>query len=140
MGIFDALIRLAFPNEACELVLNIPEGPEDGRVGIHVIPYFGDEGREFIPELTEAAVRKAIRSLDWEDGFHQIVVIRAPGISMETGGSLDPEHGLAAAYRDNANDIVAVSRHAPESLAELEAIQFAFLKGGDAWRQVCAFD
>lgn len=140
MGIFDALIRLAFPNEAREPVLDVPEGPEDGRVGIHVVPYFGDDGRTFIPELTDAAVRNAIRSLDWEDGFHQVIVVRATGVSMETGGSLDPETGLAAAYRDLANDVMAVTRQAPESVAELEAIQCAFLKSGDAWRDVCAFD
>ena len=140
MGFFDALIRLAFPNEARDLISDPPESASDNRVGIHLIPCFGDEAKVFTHELTDEAVLHAIRSLDWEDGFHQVIVIRTPGVSMETSGSLDPEHGLAGVYRDSTTDTMAVTREAPASIADMEAIQRAFLKGGNAWRHVCAFD
>lgn len=59
---------------------------------------------------------------------------------MEVGGSLDPEHGLSAVYRNRRAGIQAVTREAPKTVSDLEAILLAFIKPGDGWQQVQEFD
>lgn len=139
MGIFEALIRLAFPEET-----RLREGADSDdaihhRTGIHVFPYFGEEEPVYVAELTDDAVRQAIRSLDWEHGFHQVIVVREPGVSMETSGSLLPAHGLSVVHEDGTSGAIMMARDVPETIPELEAIQLAFIKGGDAWRSVREF-
>jgi hypothetical protein len=136
MGIFDALLRLAFPDETRERAPDTTDDDLYNRVGIHVFPYAGSGERMFIPELTEDAVLRALRDLDWEDGLHQVVVVREPGVSMETSGSLLPADGLSVVYQDQASGETVMAREVPETIPELEAIQLAFIQGGDAWQNV----
>lgn len=112
----------------------------ESRIGIHVIPSFGDEPTIYSQSLSEQAVLEAIASLDWIGGFHQVVVVTSPGTSMEVGGSLNPEHGLSAVYRNRVKGIHAVTKDAPEAVADLEAILVAFLKPGDDWMRVQEFE
>jgi hypothetical protein len=135
MGIFDALIRLAFPDETRERAPDTSDDDLYSRVGIHVFPYAGSGERSFIPDLTEDAVLHAIRDLDWEDGLHQVIVVRDPGIAMETSGSLLSD-GLSVVYQDRASGETVMAKDVPETIPELEAIQLAFIKGGDAWQHV----
>jgi len=114
--------------------------PTESRVGIHVIPNFGDDPTVYSQEITEAAARSALKSVNWETGFHQVVVVLSPGTSMEVGGSLDPAHGLSAIYRNRQKGIEAVTRDAPKTVSALEAILLAFIKPGDGWKQVQKFD
>lgn len=114
--------------------------PTESRVGIHVIPNFGDNPTVYSQGITAAAVRSALKSVNWKTGFHQVVVVLSPGTSMEVGGSLDPTHGLSAIYRNRHKGIEAVTRDAPKTVSDLEAILLAFIKPGDGWTQVQKFD
>ena len=48
--------------------------PTESIVGIHVISNFGNDPAEYSPEISEAAVRSALKSVDWVTGFHQVVM------------------------------------------------------------------
>ncbi len=58
---------------------------------------------------------------------------------MEVGGSLNPDHGLSAVYRNRPTKTEMVTKNAPGSIADLEAILLAFLKKDESWRQVQEF-
>lgn len=114
--------------------------PAESQVGIHVIPNFGDDPAVSSPTISNDAIRAALRSVDWINGFHQVVVVTSPGISMEVGGSLDPEHGLSAMYRDRHERVDAVIINPPETVEEMESILIAFIRQDDSWRQEYEFD
>lgn len=134
------LLSILLPTSAPAQAPAWEKDPTESRVGIHVIPNFGDDPTVYSQEITEAAVRSALKSVDWATGFHQVVVVLSPGTSMEVGGSLDPEHGLSAMYRNRHKGIEAVTRDAPKTVSDLEAILLAFIKPGDGWKQVRKFD
>jgi hypothetical protein len=114
--------------------------PVESKVGIHVVPNFGDDPTVYSPTISEDAVRSALQSVDWVDGFNQVVVVLSPGTSMEVGGSLNPDHGLSAVYRNRNEQIEAVTKDAPETVADMEAILVAFLKPGNSWTRVREFE
>ena len=116
------------------------DDPIESKVGVHVVPNFGDDPTAFTAAISEETVRAALKSVDWVNGFHQVIVVTSPGTSMEVGGSLDPEHGLSAVYRNRSEGIELVTREAPATILQLEAILLAFLEPGDSWRQVQDFD
>lgn len=113
--------------------------PVESRVGIHVISNPGADPGVFSSDISPQAVRAALRSLDWVNGFHQVIVVISPGISMEVGGSLNPEHGLSAIYRNRPRGVEAVTKDAPRSISGLEAILLAFLRRDNSWQQVQEF-
>jgi hypothetical protein len=114
--------------------------PIESKVGIHVIPNFGGDPVTFFPVISDDTVRSALQSVDWVNEFHQVVVVTSPGTSMEVGGSLNPDHGLSAVYRNRQENIEAVTKDAPETVEDMEAILVAFLKPGDIWKQVQEFE
>jgi hypothetical protein len=114
--------------------------PVESKVGIHIIPNFGDDPAVYSPTISEDAVRSALRSVDWINGFHQVVVVLSPGTSMEVSGSLNPDHGLSAIYRNRMEQTEAVTKDAPETVDDMEAILIAFLKPGDSWTGVQEFE
>lgn len=134
------LLSTLLPTSAAAQTAAWETDPTESMVGIHVIPNFGNDPTEYSPEISEAAVRSALKSVDWVEGFHQVVVVLSPGTSMEVGGSLDPEHGLSAVYRNRREGIHAVTREAPETVNDLQAILLAFIEPGDGWQQVQEFD
>ena len=134
------LLSILLPTSAPAQTPAWKKDPTESRAGIHVIPNFGNDPTVYSQAITEAAVRSALKSVDWEKGFHQVVVVLSPGTSMEVGGSLDPEHGLSAIYRNRHKGIEAVTRDAPRTVSDLEAILIAFIKPGDGWQQVQKFD
>lgn len=138
--LLDLLLSMLLPPASTAQQTTWETDPTETEVGIHVIPNFGDDPVIHSPDIDEAAVRSALQSVDWVNGFHQVVVVLSPGTSMEVGGSLDPEHGLSAMYRNRREGIEAVTREAPETLGDLEAILLAFIEPGDGWRQVQAFN
>ena len=139
-SIFATLLALLLPASAPQQVHAWQDDPIESRVGIHIVPNFGDDPTEFNPDVSTDAVRTALKSVDWVNGFHQVVVVTAPGISMEVGGSLNPDHGLSAIYRNRLEGQEAVTRDAPETISQLEAILLAFIEPGDSWQQVQVFD
>ena len=139
-SIFETLVSFLLPTSAPRKIYAWQDDPIESTVGIHVVPHFGDDPTEFYSEISQDSVRAALRSVDWENGFHQVVVVISPGISMEVGGSLNPDHGLSACYRNRLEGSEAVTREAPETISRLEAILLAFLEPGDSWQQVQVFD
>lgn len=108
--------------------------PVESKAGIHVVSNFGEEEVFFSADISVQTIKKALRSVDWEGGFHEVTVVLTPGVSMDVGGSLSPEHGLSAMYRNRLEYVEAVSREAPESVAQMEAILLAFIEPGDGWK------
>jgi hypothetical protein len=113
--------------------------PIESTVGIHVIPNFGDDAIVSTPAISDAAIGTALRSVDWISGFHQVVVVTSPGVSMEVGGSLAPEHGLSAMFRDRHDRTDAVIVDAPETVEEMERILTIFSRGDDVWKREFEF-
>ena len=133
------LLALLLPSCSAQPTQSWETDPVESRVGIHVIPNFGDDPTVFNPDISPEAVQSALQSVDWVNGFHQVVVVVSPGISMEVGGSLNPEHGLSAFYRNRSKGIEAVTKDAPESIDKLRAILLAFIKQDDSWQRVQEF-
>lgn len=139
--ILAAMLALLLPACAPEPTQHAWEThPVESRIGTHMIPNFGDDPTRFSPETTGTSIRTALESVDWENGFHQVVVVTSPGVSMEVGGSLDPDHGLSAVYRNRRERIELITKVAPRSIAELEIILLAFAKQDDSWRTIREFD
>jgi len=68
-------------------------------------------------------------------------MLRVGGLNFGgLGGSLNPDHGLSAVYRNRNEQTEAVTKEAPETVEDMEAILIAFLKPGDGWMQVQAFE
>ena len=124
-----------FPPDTSARADSWESDPVESQSGIHVISNFGADLSVFSVEINEGAVSDALKSVDWENGFHQIVVVLSPGTSMEVGGSLNPEHGLSAVYRNRTERLEAVTKNAPETVSDMEAILLAFLKPGDTWKK-----
>ena len=140
MKIFLSLIlSIVIPACSVEPTDRWETDPVESRVGVHVIPNFGDDPTVFSSDISPQAVQAALHSVDWGSGFHQVVVVISPGISMEVSGSLNPEHGLSAVYRNRLKGIEAVTKDAPEGISGLEAILLAFVRRNDSWRQVQEF-
>jgi len=104
-------------------------------IGVHVLSNFGEEQHLVSSTISKQTIRDALRSLDWVNGFHQVVVVTSRGVSMEVGGSLDPEHGLSAMYRSRADRVDAVILNPPETVEEMENILLSFIGKDDSWRQ-----
>ncbi|MFL6587832.1 MAG: hypothetical protein ACJ8GV_13240 [Luteimonas sp.] len=134
------LLSLLLPASSAAQAHAWETDPVESNVGIHLIPNFGDDSTIYFPKISEDAVRSALRSVDWVNGFHQVVVVLSPGTSMEVGGSLDPDHGLSAVYRNRNEQTEAVTKYAPETVDDMEAILIAFLKLGDDWTRVQEFE
>jgi hypothetical protein len=137
--ILTAIFAMLLAACSTEPVAAWQKDPVESKVGIHVIPNFGDDPTTYSPDISAPAVQAALQSVDWTNGFHQIVVVISPGVSMEVGGSLNPDHGLSAVYRNRPAKTEVVTKNAPGSIADLEAILLAFLKKDESWRQVQEF-
>ncbi|HBS54110.1 MAG TPA: hypothetical protein DEA38_00040 [Stenotrophomonas sp.] len=140
-SLFSAVLKLIWPFPVQE------EGEEGGAADanlaftprVHVISDFGDAHHLAANEATPQTIRDALQSVDWVHGFHQVVVVVEPGVSMEVGGSLDPQHGLSAMYENHAEGVQAVIIDPPSSVDEMQDILLSFIEGGDTWKNEYAF-
>jgi hypothetical protein len=133
------VLATLIPATSADSAYDWRKDPIESTVGVHIVPNFGDDPTIFSPDISAQAVHSALQSVDWINGFNQVVVVISPGVSMEVGGSLNPDHGLSAIYRNRPEGVEAVTKDAPESIADLEAILQAFLKRDDSWQQVQEF-
>ena len=114
--------------------------PEIEIVGLHVLTNFPTE-RVFVTDSpVEADIVETIRDLDWRNGFHQVILVTSPGVSMEVGGSLEPGVGLSSVYRDLNNRIYRVTRYPPETTMEMEKILLSFHAGDNEWEEMYIYD
>lgn len=116
------------------------EDPSETVVGIHLLTDYGS-GYQFLSrELSDKKVREEINKLEWQRRFYQLVVVTKPGISMEVGGSINPNVGLSAMYRDRHNRIDAVIISPPSTVDEMAEILIAFLREDESWKKEYEFE
>lgn len=103
--------------------------------GLHV--FSADEAQDRLVDKnpTVDIIRATIRSLDWVEGFHHVVLVTSPGVSLEVGGSLDPDTGLSSSYVDENNSIVRIIRDAPLSVKHMEDLLVSFHSGDGRWEK-----
>ena len=134
-GILTAL-RSLFGAKTAKSPTQVTDAPEGRAVGLHVLSDFGDT-HEFVSEAPDRRlIMSTLRTLDWRNGFHQVILITEPGVSMEVGGSLDPSDGLSSIYQDENNDIYRVTAKPPSTVDEMEAILVSFCQGDGKWEQM----
>lgn len=139
-SLFARILTLLVPVTPSVVADDWRADPVESRAGIHVVSNFGDEEVFFSTEISAQAIRRALQLVDWEEGFHAVTVVLTPGVSMDVSGSLDPQHGLSAMYRNRHEHREAVIREAPESVEQMEAILLAFIEPGDGWKDKWTFD
>lgn len=137
--LLGSLLSFLLPTTAMAQAYDWKTDPIESHVGIHVISDFGKNHTVYSRSVSEVSIRAVLRSVDWINGFHQIVVVSSPGISMEVGGSLNPEDGLSGVYRDHHRPLRAVTKEAPQSVSDMEVILIAFTKPEDEWKHVQEF-
>jgi hypothetical protein len=134
-GILTAL-RSFFAAKPAKSPSQVTDAPEGRAVGLHVLSDFGDT-HQFVSEApNRRLIMSTIQALDWRKGFHQVILITEPGVSMEVGGSLDPSDGLSSVYQDEKNDIYRATVSPPGTVDEMEAILVSFLQGDGRWEQM----
>lgn len=132
-GIAEAVGRPLPAKRSAEPVV---EGEAGRKVGLHVLSDFGAR-HEFISETpNRRLIQSTMRALDWETGFHQVILVRAPGVSMEVGGSLDPGDGLSSTFQDENEDVIRVTMEPPKTVREMEAILVSFMNDDGQWEQM----
>lgn len=114
--------------------------PVDDFPGLHVLSEYGAQHRFVDKNPTEETIRATIRSLDWVGGFHQVILVTSPGVSLEVGGSLDPDDGLASVYRDSKNKIYRVTREPPITVEHMEDLLVSFYLGDGQWKRMYDYD
>jgi hypothetical protein len=130
--ILTALYSL-FGAKAAKSPSQVTDTPDGRKVGLHVLSDFGDT-HEFVSEAPDRGlITSTIRALEWRNGFHQVILVTAPGVSMEVGGSLDPSDGFSSVYQDENNDIYRVTVSPPGTVGDMEAILVSFLLGDGRW-------
>jgi hypothetical protein len=114
--------------------------PVEAIPGLHVLSEYGDQHRFLDKSPTEETIRTTIRGLDWVGGFHQVLLVTAPGVSLEVGGSLDPDDGLASVHRDLKNKVYRVTREPPTTVENMEDLLVSFHLGDGRWEQMYDYE
>lgn len=115
------------------------DDPVEDAPGLHVLSDYGSEHGFVDKTPTEETIRATLRSLDWVGGFHQVVLVTSPGVSLEVGGSLDPDDGLAAVYRDSKNNIFRCPSKPPTTIENMEDLLISFYLGDGRWEHMYDF-
>jgi len=108
--------------------------------GLHVLSEYGAQHKFVDNTPTEETIRVTVRGLDWVEGFHQVLLVTSPGVSLEVGGSLDPQDGLASVYRDCKNEIFRVTREPPTTVENMEELLVSFYLGDGRWEQMYDYE
>ncbi len=112
------------------------EDPVEDVPGLHVLSEYGERHTLVDESPTEEAIRATIRRLEWVEGFHQVVLVTAPGVSLEVGGSLDPSVGLSSVHRDRRNRIHRVTEEPPTTVNDMEDLLVSFHRGDGRWERM----
>ncbi|MCA0393162.1 MAG: hypothetical protein LCH70_03410 [Proteobacteria bacterium] len=133
-GLFERLLRAALgPLLPGDDTGNAREpDPMETRAGIHLLHGTSAAFESFSETVDADTVLAAIRSVDWDADFCQVFIVPRPGVWLEVGGSLDPQHGLSAMYVHRGDRVESVIRLPPRTLAEMEDIALTFLASEDA--------
>lgn len=114
--------------------------PTDDVPGLHVLTDY--EAQQILVDKnpTEDVIRATIRSLDWHEGFHRVLLVTSPGVSLEVSGSLDPDYGLSSTHRDLNNSIIRSIKEPPISVAHLEDLLVSFHLGDGRWEKTNEYE
>jgi hypothetical protein len=93
---------------------------------------YGDKHQFITEKPTKEIILTTIKDLDWENGFHQVIIVALPGEYMEVGGSLDPSDGLSVLYEEGGKQFV--TKEAPKTIEEITAFLLAYLTDGEEWK------
>jgi len=115
--------------------IEIPDVP-----GLYVLSEEDSKFSVVSHNSAEESIRTTIRSLDWDGGFHSVFLVRSRGVSLEVGGSLDPDVGFSSAYRDRNNDDYRVIREAPASIQSMEDLLVSFHLGERRWEEMSDYE
>ena len=124
------------PADALELSID----SYDWCPGLHVLSADGAQDRLVDKNPTVDIIRATIGSLDWAEGFHHVVLVTSPGVSLEVGGSLDPDIGLSSSYADENNSVVRIIRDAPVSVEHMEDLLVSFHLGDGRWEKLNEYE
>lgn len=102
------------------------------KMRLRILSDYGARERVVSEDATPEIIESTMNSLDWE-GFHQVVLERSKGDSLEVGGSLNPEDGLSALREENGTQ--KVISDPPTSVGEMTAILLSYLSQGDKWKE-----
>ena len=114
--------------------------PVEDTPGLHVYSGLPTEHTLVDTNPTEATIRQAIRSLDWEDDFYLVTLTTSPGVALTVGGSLNPEVGLSGSYWESGNNAHRITREAPTTVQDMEDLLISFHRGDGRWEQMYVFD
>ncbi len=114
--------------------------PVEDFVGLHVLSNFASTHQYVTDKPSERKIIQTMQSLSWYSGFHQVVLVLEPGISMEVGGSLDPDHGLSSVYRNRKKRIHYVTREPPVTVEQMTNILLSFHRGDDKWKEMYIYE
>jgi len=109
-------------------------------VGLHVISGFGEKYSFISNSPSDIEISTMVDDLDWEGGFHQVILVTSPGISIEVGGSLAPSDGLSSVYRDLNKEIYRVTVEPPNTTEEMKAILLSFHAGDNKWESMYQYE
>ena len=113
--------------------------------GLHVLG--GELGPDYeyrfiSKEISENIIEQLLNDLDWIDGFHQVILVSEPSVSIEVGGSMSPEHGLSGVFRDYRNEenkIHLVTEFPPTNIGQMKQILVLFSVKNENWKSLYGF-
>jgi len=110
-------------------------------IGLHLLTTDSfNQKYEFISEDPSLAeIVELLDNLDWINGFHQVILTKSNNISMEVGGSMNPDDGLSAVYRELNTTIYSVTGAPPTNVGQMKQILSLFKNNDDSWRTLYEF-
>ena len=106
--------------------------PVVNTVGLHVLSDYGDKHRFITDKPTKEIVLQAINELDWENKFHQVIIVNSPSAYMEVGGSLNPSDGLSVLYKENGKQFVI--KVPPKKIEDMSNFLLSYLPTDNSWK------
>jgi len=88
---------------------------------------------------TDEDIENLIDSLEWVESFHQVILVLSPDVSMEVGGSMNPEDGLSAVYRNKEKGIHWVTEFPPSNTGQMIQILTLFKSEDESWEKLYGF-
>ena len=116
------------------------DDPIEGDRGLHVVSDYEGGHRLVDRRPTERIIRATIRNLDWVDGFHHVIIVTSPGVSLTVSGSLDPGIGLSASYMDRKKEVHKITREPPATVENMEDLLVSFYRGDGRWKQMYVYE
>ena len=113
----------------------------DSYPGLHLLAdgLSSDRSYRYVSKIpTNEDVENLIDGLEWIKSFHQVILVLSPNVSMEVGGSMNPEDGLSAVYRNKEKGIHWVTEF-PPNIEQMKQILILFKSEDESWKKFYGF-